>query len=166
MAKIHFRSKQAALHLCGVPDGEDVLPFDAADSTSQMRAVFALYDALLERLLRLGACLYDGRLDEAATYQDSCIHLLETLDKGLLLTGELSENLHVLYNHCRFRLQKSENLPDMETVDAVRMVVLRLRRVYCRLLARESLERRDREENNEPGEQEDKSGNERQSGKS
>ncbi|MCR4666776.1 MAG: flagellar protein FliS [Desulfovibrio sp.] len=152
MARIPFRSKQAALHLCGFPDGEDVLPFDSSDSTSQMRAVFALYDALLERLLRLGACLCDGRLEEAHSYQTSCIHLLKTLDEGLRLTGELSENLHILYNQCLLRLQRSGEVADMETVDAVRMVVLRLRRVYCRLLARESLERRNGEEKKVPGE--------------
>ena len=99
----------------------------------QLKAVLALYTVLVDVLFKMRACLLDQRMSELAPLRSQCLDILQTLQNGLEQQGELSENLHLLYGHCVKRLTSDKTAYDIESLDAVRMVITRLQHVYHHL---------------------------------
>ena len=99
----------------------------------QLKAVLALYTVLVDVLFKMRACLLDQRTSELAPLRSQCLDILQTLQNGLEQQGELSENLHLLYGHCVKRLTSDKTAYDIESLDAVRMVITRLQHVYHHL---------------------------------
>lgn len=106
-------------------------------SLDQLKIVLALYTVLVDVLYKMRACLLDQRLDELAPLRQQCLSILQTLQDGLNESGELSENLHLLYGHCVKRLTSEQTAYDLESLDAVRMVITRLKHVYRHLEQKE-----------------------------
>lgn len=141
MVRIPFKPKEYTLQTSLIDDSSSLI-IDMRSQSAQIQAVLALYNALVERLMKLGACLLDKREEEVSSRKEECIALLTMLDEGVSLEGELAENMHILYRHCIRRLQASNPL-EIDTVDAVRMVVVRLRHVYWRVAENESSVKRE-----------------------
>ena len=116
---------------------EENIGFDKSDIEKipkQIQAVLALYEGLLQNIERLQACIMDGRLKDANSLKIQCISILNTLDVGLDLKGDLAKNLHKLYGHCVRRITVYDGHTELEAIDSVRMVITRIRNVYLKII--------------------------------
>ncbi len=136
MARIQFHAKTDAAQSRGQEENScvaDVLSAENNADLDQLSNVIALYTVLVDVLYKMRACLLDQRHDEVPALRRQCLDILKTLQNGLEKTGELSENLHLLYGHCVKRLTDEQTGNDVESLDAVRMVITRLKHVYRHL---------------------------------
>ena len=129
MGRITFRAKSQSDE--GQKQGENLAASSA--ERQQLDIVLALYSVLVDLLFKMRACLLDQRRAELPPLQQQCLDILQTLQNGLEESSELSLNLHLLYGHCLKRLTSEETAYDIESLDAVRMVITRLKHVYHHL---------------------------------
>lgn len=141
MARIAFRQstksgKKASLDLAtqDLASSEQ----DAACVPAHIQSVLELYSICLTRLLRLRAALMDGRSADAVLLRAQCRDILQALDDDLDRSVDLARNFHTLYQHCLRHLGQGEEDLLLEHVDAVEMVVRRLRHLYRHLVAEDS----------------------------
>ncbi|MBQ7609377.1 MAG: flagellar protein FliS [Desulfovibrionaceae bacterium] len=141
MAKIAFRQSTALgrkVSLDLATQDEPAQNDSLLSSSRHLRSVLSLYDVCITQLTKLRACLMDGRVDDALVFSKNCTDILTALDDDLDRSVELAENFHVLYQHCLRHLGADGRPLAIENVDAVKMVVQRLRRLYVHLDCRET----------------------------
>ncbi|MBQ7457493.1 MAG: flagellar protein FliS [Desulfovibrio sp.] len=138
MAKILLRQntpigKKASLTLA-TQDVPESFEQSGIKLTNHIKSILSLYAVCIRLLTQLRACLLDGRLDDALPYRKHVKEILHALDDDLDLSVELANNFHTLYQHCLHHIgDDDQNLP-IENVDAVQMVVTRLRHLYVHLI--------------------------------